>query len=309
MVFAVRLDTFPTDARTATFYIGVNDPAELTALRRHILTTFVNLPILGEYIHREAFNVAEVYGKDVFLAIKHLGTERLPLLFAVKAWVDAMARRLSILPTNVADRVMQAGSRLFPAHLPKRMTEYRNRFEHHLILKMAGDGVDEARAHLASVFPSETGAVFEATADESRSALLHRFAVAGAAVRYRAIHDREVEDIIALDVALRRNDEAWVEQLPADVAEPILRALYYGHFFCPVFHQDYVVRRGADPHALERRMQALLDGRGAEYPAEHNVGHLYCAKPALAAHYRDLDPGNRLNPGIGQTGRDARHLR
>jgi D-lactate dehydrogenase (quinone) len=48
-------------------------------------------------------------------------------------------------------------------------------------------------------------------------------------------------------------------------------------------------------------MWALLDRRGAEYPAEHNVGHLYAAKPAMARFYRELDPCNQLNPGIGQT--------
>ncbi|WP_457319459.1 hypothetical protein, partial [Stenotrophomonas sp. P5_B8] len=52
-------------------------------------------------------------------------------------------------------------------------------------------------------------------------------------------------------------------------------------------------------------MWALLDQRGAEYPAEHNVGHLYPAKPALAAFYRQLDPTNAFNPGIGQTPRHA----
>ncbi|NKJ45080.1 FAD/FMN-containing dehydrogenase [Novosphingobium sp. SG916] len=50
-------------------------------------------------------------------------------------------------------------------------------------------------------------------------------------------------------------------------------------------------------------MWHLLDERGARYPAEHNVGHLYEAGPELAAHYRALDPGNRLNPGIGHTSR------
>ena len=34
-----------------------------------------------------------------------------------------------------------------------------------------------------------------------------------------------------------------------------------------------------------------------------HVGHLYPAKPALAEHYRRLDPENVLNPGIGQTPR------
>ena len=52
---------------------------------------------------------------------------------------------------------------------------------------------------------------------------------------------------------------------------------------------------------LERRMWKLLDARGAQYPAEHNVGHLYEAKPALVNHYRGLDPCNCFNPGIGRT--------
>jgi D-lactate dehydrogenase, membrane binding len=56
--------------------------------------------------------------------------------------------------------------------------------------------------------------------DEGDKAFLHRFAVAGAAIRYRAIHRRDVEDIIALDTALRRNDRNWVEILPDEITKP-----------------------------------------------------------------------------------------
>jgi D-lactate dehydrogenase len=297
MLFAVRLDTFEAEKETATFYIGTNDTAELTALRRAILGGFESLPISGEYIHRTAFDIAAVYGKDTFLAIQHLGTDRLPALFALKGKVDAIA-------TGLGDKVMQAASRLFPNHLPKRMRDYRDRYEHHLILKMAGEGIAETRQLLAQTFPSTMGDFYECTPQEATAAFLHRFAVAGAAVRYRAIHSKEVEDIVALDVALRRNDQDWFEALPADINAPILHSLYYGHFFCHVFHQDYIVRKGTDVHALEHRMLEILDQRGAEYPAEHNVGHLYPAKSALAEHYRALDPCNCFNPGIGQTSRE-----
>ncbi|MET3473104.1 D-lactate dehydrogenase [Novosphingobium sp. 1529] len=303
MVFAVRLDTFPREEQTATFYIGTNDTAELTRLRRTILAQFRELPISGEYIHRDAFDIAAVYGKDVFVAIERFGTDRLPRLFALKNRIDAVARRWRILPANLSDRVMQAASRLLPQHLPPRMRAWRDHFTHHLILKMPRDGVDEARTLLAQMFPSATGDMFECTPHEAQKAFLHRFAVAGAAIRYRAMHADRVGDIVALDIALRRNDEDWLEVLPPAIADAIEARLYYGHFFCHVFHQDYILKKGVDPLALEHRMWDLLDARGAEYPAEHNVGHLYPAKPALAAHYRALDPGNRLNPGIGQTSR------
>jgi D-lactate dehydrogenase (quinone) len=299
MIFAVRLDTFPKEAETKVFYIGTNDPAELTNIRRHILAHFTALPVEGEYLHRVAFDIAAKYGKDTFLAIHYLGTGMLPGLFAVKARVDAFASRLGL--RDFSDKIMQMASYLFPKHLPKRITEYREKYEHHLMLKMAGPGIDEARSFLKSIFPSVPGAFFECTDAEGEKAFLHRFAAAGAAVRYRAIHRREVEDIVALDVALRRNDPNWFETLPEDLARPITHKLYYGHFFCHVFHQDYIVSKGHNTTEIEHRMWTLQDARGAQYPAEHNVGHLYEAKPALVNHYRGLDPCNCFNPGIGRT--------
>jgi D-lactate dehydrogenase len=184
--------------------------------------------------------------------------------------------------------------------------EYRDKYEHHLMLRMAGGSIAEARSFLNSILPSASGAFFECTVDEGEKAFLHRFAAAGAAVRYRTVHHREVENIVALDVALRRNDPNWFETLPDVIARPMIHKLYYGHFFCHVFHQDYIVRKGHDTMELERRMWTLLDARGAQYPAEHNVGHLYEAKPALISHYRGLDPCNCFNPGIGRTSKAMR---
>jgi D-lactate dehydrogenase len=305
MIFAVRLDTFPKDVVTKVFYIGTNDPAELTRIRRHILAHFEDLPVAGEYLHRVAFDIAEKYGKDTFLSIRLLGTGFLPRLFAIKGGFDAFATRLGFLPRDLSDKIMQAISGLFPGHLPKRMKTYRDRYEHHLLLRMAGNGMDDARNFLQSMFPSAQGDFFECTKDEGEKAFLHRFAAAGAAIRYRAIHRSDVQDIVALDVALRRNDPDWVEHLPDDVAQPILHRLYYGHFFCHVFHQDYIVRKGHDTVELEHRMWQRLDARGAQYPAEHNVGHLYDAKPALVSHYKGLDPCNCFNPGIGRVSKYA----
>ncbi|WP_111430602.1 D-lactate dehydrogenase [Rhodobacteraceae bacterium DSL-40] len=303
-VFAVRLDTFEAEKDTAVFYVGTNDPGELTGIRRHILAHFESLPIAGEYIHRDAYDIAARYGKDTFLFIQKAGTDRMPAFFAAKAKVDALTERLG-LGTTLSDRVAQAVSALAPQHLPKRMNDFRDRYEHHLLLRMGGTGIAEAREYLATLFPSATGDVFECTAAEGKAAFLHRFAVAGAAVRYRAVHAKEVEDIVALDIALRRNDRDWLERLPPEIDAAIEKKLYYGHFFCHVFHQDYVVKKGHDCLALEHAMWDLLDQRGAEYPAEHNVGHLYKAKPALADFYRSIDPTNSLNPGIGQTSKCA----
>ena len=291
IVFAVRLDTFPVERDTATFYIGTGDPMALTALRRAILSRPELLPIAGEYMHRTAFDIADRYGRDMFAVIERLGTARLPALWAAKGRVDAL------LP-GAADRWMQRAGRLLRDHLPARMRAFRDRYPHHLILKMPGAAAAATRALLDETIGADGW--FACDAIEAKKAFLHRFVAAGAAVRYRAVHRDTVEDIVALDVALPRNARDWTETLPADLAAEVIHTLYYGHFFCHVFHQDYIVRRGTDPVAFEHRLWTLLDVRGAEYPAEHNVGHLYRAKPALAEFYRTLDPRNQLNPGVGQ---------
>jgi len=301
MLMAVRLDTFPKEKETRVFYIGSNDTKELERIRRHILKNFANLPIEGEYMHRASFDCAETYGKDTFLVIRSLGTDMIPHLHAIQAAFDGLCERVGFLPRNLSAKILQAISRLFPPHLPKRMTEYRDRYEHHLLLRMGDEGIAEACNYLDTILPSGTGAYFECTIDEGEKAFLHRFAAAGAAIRYRAVHEREVEDIVALDVALPRNTEDWFETLPKEIEASLIHKLYCGHFFCHVFHQDYIVAKGSDCRAIEARMWELLDQRGAEYPAEHNVGHLYHAKPDLVAHYRALDPCNSFNAGIGRT--------
>lgn len=301
MVFAVRLDTFPLEKSSAVFYIGTNDTAELDDIRRHILSHFENLPVSGEYIHREAFDVAAIYGKDTFFMIQKFGTDRLPQLFALKNTLDRIAAKIPFLPKHFVDRFIQAGSKLLPQHLPKSLRDYRDRYEHHLILKMGDDGIAEAEAFLKQYFADKQSGYFRCNAKEAEAAMLHRFAVAGAAVRYRDVHPDTVEDIVALDVALRRNDKDWFETLPDTINQQFIHKLYCGHFFCHVFHQDYIARKGTDCVALEDEMLVLLDQRGAQYPAEHNVGHLYHAKPELKQFYRQLDPTNSFNPGIGKT--------
>ncbi len=300
-VFAVRLDTFEAEKNQQVFYIGTNQPEVLTTLRRHILGEFSHLPVAGEYMHRDIYDIAERYGKDTFLMIDKLGTDKMPFFFTMKGRTDAMLEKVSLFKPHFTDRFMQKLGNAFPAHLPPRMKSWRDKYEHHLLLKMAGDGIAEAQSWLSEYFKTADGDFFACTPEEGSKAFLHRFAAAGAAIRYQAVHADEVEDILALDIALRRNDTEWFEQLPPEIDSQLVHKLYYGHFMCYVFHQDYIVKKGVDAHALKEQMLALLQARGAQYPAEHNVGHLYEAPEALKQFYRANDPTNSMNPGIGKT--------
>ena len=302
-VFAVRLDTFPAEKKQQVFYIGTNQPEVLTEIRRHILAEFTHLPVAGEYMHRDIYDIAERYGKDTFLMIDKLGTDKMPFFFTMKGRTDAMLEKVSLFKPHFTDRFMQKLGNAFPAHLPERMKTWRDKYEHHLLLKMAGDGIAEAQSWLTEFFKTADGDFFACTPEEGSKAFLHRFAAAGAAIRYQAVHSEEVEDILALDIALRRNDTEWFEHLPPEIDSKLVHKLYYGHFMCYVFHQDYIVKKGVDAHALKEQMLALLHERGAQYPAEHNVGHLYKAPETLKQFYRKNDPTNSMNPGIGKTTR------
>ncbi len=126
-VFAVRLDTFPSSGPSKVFYIGSNDHMERTNIRRHILSRFNTLPVAGEYLHQDAYRLAEDYGKDLYLLIKHAGTERIPTAFALKSRFDAITGRLG-LGTNLSDKILQVINGLLPTHPPARMNAFRDRY-------------------------------------------------------------------------------------------------------------------------------------------------------------------------------------
>ena len=302
VAFAVRVDTYPMPKEKKVFYLGTNNPSDFSKLRKDILKNFSELPEMCEYMNREIFDTAKKYGKDVFLSIKHIGTKRLPKLYAIKSNMEYYLNKIPLVPKFLPDQILYYLSRLFPEHLPKRLIDYRNQYEHYLILDMSDEGIDEARKYLEKEWSSLDGVgFFECNEDEQKSALMHRFAAAGAAIRYQTIHQRKTEEVLALDIALLGNDTEWMEKIPDEIKEDLDLSLYYGHFMCHVFHHDYILKKGTNIKAVKENLLKRLDQKSAKYPAEHNVGHMYMADEYLQKHYRELDPTNTFNPGIGFT--------
>tara|TARA_S200000501_G_scaffold296185_1_gene282269 strand:- start:2877 stop:4574 length:1698 start_codon:yes stop_codon:yes gene_type:complete len=300
-VFAVRLDTYPIPKRNQVFYIGTNSSSVLTTIRRDILSKFKHLPTSGEYLHRDCYDAAKKYSKDTFIVIDKLGADYIPKLFEFKRIVDLIANKVKILPDQFSDRLMQFISRLTLNHLPRRMEDYRDKFEHHWIIEMSDDGIDEAREYFEKTFLHSEGDFFECSEKEAKKAILHRFVAASALGRYHSIYKKDVGSMLSLDIAFPRNELDWFENLPEEIDSSFEMKLYYGHLFCHVLHHNYIVKKGVDGEELMQKLLKYYDSRGAEYPAEHNVGHEYFAKPSLSNFYKDLDPTNSFNPGIGKT--------
>ena len=300
-VFAVRLDTYPKPKKNQVFYVGSNNPNDFWKIRRDILKTFKTLPTLGDYVHRDCYDAAKKYSKDTFLVIEKLGTNFLPTLFELKRKIDIITSKFKFFPDHFSDRLMQFLSNFWPNHLPKNMEEFRDLYEHHWIIEMSDDGINEAKEYFNNFFKDKKGDYFLCNEKEGKKAMLHRYVSASAIGRYHNINKSKHGEMLSLDIAFPRNEKNWFEKLSPKIDELLEMKLYYGHLFCHVQHLNYIVKKGVDGEALKEKLLNTYKERGAEYPAEHNVGHEYSANPTLLKFYKKLDPTNFFNPGIGKT--------
>jgi len=300
-VFALRLDTYKAPKKSKVFYIGSNNQDDFWKIRREILSNFKELPRLGDYMHRDCYDAAKKYSKDTFIVIEKLGTNFLPSLFELKRIVDIIAEKVKFLPEKFSDKLMQFLSNFWPNHLPKKMEAFRDQFEHHWIIEMTDEGINEAEIYFKDFFKNKKGDFFICNSHEGKKAMLHRYVSASAIGRYQALNKKNIGEMMSLDIAFPRNEKNWLEILPKEINDKLELKFYYGHLFCHVFHHNYILKKGVDAKKLKEELLEIYDKRGAQYPAEHNVGHEYKAVPVLTEFYKNLDPTNFFNPGIGQT--------
>ena len=300
-VFALRLDTYKAPEKSKVFYVGSNNQDDFWKIRREILSNFKELPRLGDYMHRDCYDAAKKYSKDTFIVIEKLGTNFLPSLFEFKRIVDIIAEKVKFLPEKFSDKLMQFLSNFWPNHLPKKMETFRDQFEHHWIIEMTDEGINEAEIYFKDFFKDKKGDFFVCNSQEGKKAMLHRYVSASAIGRYQALNKKNIGEMMSLDIAFPRNEKNWLEILPQEINDKLELKFYYGHLFCHVFHHNYILKKGVDAKKLKKELLEIYDKRGAEYPAEHNVGHEYKAMPVLTEFYKKLDPTNFFNPGIGQT--------
>ena len=300
-VFALRLDTYEAPKKSKVFYVGSNNQDDFWKIRKDILINFNELPRLGDYMHRDCYDAAKKYSKDTFVVIERLGTNFLPSLFEFKRIVDIIAEKVKFLPDKFSDKLMQFLSNFWPNHLPKKMELFRDKYEHHWIIEMTNDGINEAEVYFKDFFKDKKGDFFICNSHEGKKAMLHRYVSASAIGRYQALNKNNIGEMMSLDIAFPRNEKNWLEILPKEINDKLELKFYYGHLFCHVFHHNYILKKGIDAKKLKQELLEIYDRRGAQYPAEHNVGHEYKAMPVLTEFYKKLDPTNFFNPGIGQT--------
>ncbi|HCI76360.1 MULTISPECIES: D-lactate dehydrogenase [unclassified Psychrobacter] len=315
IVFAVRVATFAKPTQEQTFYISTNDADTLTTLRQQWLKSELNLPILAEYMHKNYNDITMRYGRDTCLSMRKLPAGKIGGLYRLQAKIGYYLNKWR-LPQTLPDRLLQMTGIFMPPSLPNSLAEQACSYRYHLIIKVADgnntydDNSDDngshghiaaAQAFLQSHMQQHKGVVHLCTAAESQALLVFRSAATAAMFRYHNLNHTTFGELLSTDIALPRNAVDWDEVLPINLQKQVSKTFYLGHFFCHVMHQDYLLYPEVDAKKFKDELLAFYDRRRIEYPAEHNVGHVYTAKPALHTFYKKLDPTNSLNPGIGQT--------
>ncbi|MGO2339648.1 MAG: D-lactate dehydrogenase [Psychrobacter sp.] len=311
IVFAVRVATFAKPQQEKTFYISTNDADTLTTLRKQWLKSELNLPILAEYMHKNYNDITMDYGRDTCLSMRKLSASKIGSLYRLQAKIDYYLDKWH-LPKTLPDRILQLSARFMPPSLPATLTAQARSYKYHLIIKVA-DYVDPdsnknddsniaaAQDFLQNYMQQYQGTLHVCTESESQSLLVFRSAATAAMFRYHNLNQDKFGELLSTDIALPRNAVDWDETLPEYLQNQVSKTFYLGHFFCHVMHQDYLLKPNINAKQFKDELLKFYDQRHIEYPAEHNVGHVYTAKPALHSFYKKLDPTNSLNPGIGQT--------
>ena len=66
---------------------------------------------------------------------------------------------------------------------------------------------------------------------------------------------------MSLDIAFPRNEKNWFEKLPSEIDDLIEIKLYYGHLFCHVMHQNYILKKGVDAKRLKQKLGSKSVGQ------------------------------------------------
>ena len=300
-VFAVRLDTFEKENNERTFYYSTNNPHDLTRLRKKILTEISELPIYAEYMHSEAYEVSKKYGKDAFYLIYYLGTSSMPFFYKTKSKLENFFRKSNFFSHRTLDLILNIIVSFLPNQMPKLYNKLNKKYPHHLILKCDQGIYNQVLKISKAIFDKDNNNFVVTTSKESKKLTLNRFVFAGASARCANLEDEANSELLPLDVALKRNDDNWYKDVADNAKDDIFKTLTVAHFFCLVFHREYVVKKGKNITKVKNKLLKWFDQIEAKYPAEHNVGHMYEADDNLKKFYQKLDPNNIFNPGIGKT--------
>ena len=233
-------------------------------------------------MHNEAYEVSKKFGKDAFYLIYLLGTSCMPFFYKTKSKLESFFKTSSFFSSKTLDLILNAIVSILPDLMPKLYNNLNKKYSHHLILKCDQRIYDEIFKISKKIFGSEKkNNLAIVNSKDSKKLTLNRFVFAGATARCANLSKEANSELLPFDVALRRNDDNWYKDVAEDAKSDIFKTLTVAHFFCLVFHREYVIKKGKNNFKVKTKILKWFDKIEAKYPAEHNVGHVYEADDNL----------------------------
>jgi D-lactate dehydrogenase (quinone) len=314
-------DTFAEPSRKVTYWITCSDMHTAQTLRTEVLLDNPeDLPVSCEYMDRDSIDVIDSSGRILCALLSLLGIgEKLSALWGVKLAVQSLPLPFfDILP----DQILYTLNSFCPPALPPTLQRLSKEHDHHILVTLGeyGSGnLQRAEERLRAFVNKHPDAVVvhACNPDEINKSTFFRFAAAPAFRTYCV--GRGLQGI-SIDYALRKNDfdipyidDALLSASSVKEGEsrarknvPVAR-MRYSHFGCNVVHEDLAFDRSADALECQMQIKKVIEMRGGKLPAEHGHGTEYVAPAETQRRWREMDPCNVLNAGVGGVGYDKKY--
>jgi D-lactate dehydrogenase len=299
LILATLHDTFPVPLKKKTYWIACSSLSEAQQLKRDVfMKTPEDLPVSCEYMDRDSVDVVDRAGRILCFAINVFGIgEKLSKMWGLKLWVESLP-----LPyfDTVVDKLLYLTNNLLLPSLPTPLHKLSKKYDHHLLVTLGeyGSGNLKRTEDLLSEYSAKNpDVVIQLCSDEDVPKITYfRFAAAPA---FRTWCVGKNAQGLSIDYAQSKRDTRAPDfPFLNDESKPLVR-MRYAHLGCNVVHEDIAFHRGVDLEQCKSSMKHVVEAEGGKLPAEHGHGTEYTAPPEVQKRWREMDPRNVLNPGVG----------
>jgi D-lactate dehydrogenase len=308
MILASVHDTFPKPDRSKTYWMSFDSLDTALLFRRHVcLDNPQDVPVSVEYMDRDSFDVIDRSGRLLGNIIKLVGTSStfVKEMWGIKLWIESLDVRGA---STIVDKVLYWFNPITPAILPKSIMTMGTKWDHHIAITVGDyEGSLDRFLERMKDFQSKHGGdddtkvnVHECTTASEQSSLnAFRFVAAPA---FRTWCVGQGVQGFSVDYALPKNGG----QAPPlgggddDAAMMPLKRMRYSHFGCNVVHEDLAFGPEVDIESVKKQLKKTIEHKhGGKLPAEHGHGTEYHAPEPTQRRWKNMDPLNIMNPGIG----------
>jgi len=288
-------DTFEKPKSSNLLWISVPDFSTAQRLKKDVCLSggAADLPTSCEYMDRDSVIAVDEAGRVLCWLISMIGIgNKLKFLWDAKLTFESLPIPFA---TVIADKLLFTFNSLCPCALPPTVRKLTNEYDHHLLVNVGEFGGGESgrfMSRLKEFSDANSVTVHTCTADETPWVSYFRFAAAPA---FRTWCIGMGLEGVSVDYALPKGEEK-PPPLPDGIAALRMR---YSHFGCNVVHEDVAFKYGVDAHSAKMDLKHAVEDMGGKLPAEHGHGTEYAAPADAQQRWKDMDPLNVFNPGVG----------